>query len=272
LSWFNSILLLAFPWGLFYGLKNYAGVPVEFWMPLLLDIAFFSMIFNEIRTSVLTGLYKFYNRYQIDGYNPQQIAHRVLDDEGLPKVKVDSTPIGYFTFGEQGGAGRLELAPEIVTPAESDAVGRSRRTSGYSAASYGLLYRQLGMTCANAHPGVLGIIKRLLTVPADIAGFVYVFPITFGYAFFGSNPRLKRWILLGSFILFAIVLLYIAILFPLALLLGMKSRRLLYQSAAFDVHDRGLIRRFIGNYSRLAIILTVLNIIAIFIPISRGNK
>jgi hypothetical protein len=55
-------------------------------------------------------------------------------------------------------------------------------------------------------------------------------------------------------------------------MLGMKSRRLLYDSAAFDVHDRGLIRRFISNYSRLSIILTVLNIIAIFIPMSRGSK
>ncbi len=113
-------------------------------MPLLLDIALFSMIFNEIRTTVLTGLYKFYNRYRIDGYKPQQIARRVLDDEGLPKVKVDSTAIGYFTFGEQDGGQRLELAPEIVTPYESNSGAGG--AGKYSAGAYGLLFRQLGMT------------------------------------------------------------------------------------------------------------------------------
>ncbi len=114
--------------------------------------------------------------------------------------------------------------------------------------------------------------KRLLTVPANIAGFIYIFPITFGYAFFGSNPRLQYWIILGGFILFGIVLLYIAILIPCEFAMGMKSRRLLYDSGVFDVHDRGLVRRFIGNYSRLAIVLTILNIVAIFVPMSRGSK
>jgi Zn-dependent membrane protease YugP len=275
MGWFGSILLLAFPWGLSYCLTRFAGVPIDFWMPLLWDIAFFSMIFNEIRTNVLTGLYKFYNRYKIDGYKPQQIARRVLDDEGMNRVRVDTTAIGYFTFGElDGGVGRLELAPEIVTPFESDSggKGRSKRSGDYSAGAYGLLFRQLGMTSSNYRPGVLMFFKRLLTIPANFAGFVYIFPITFGYAFFGSNPRLQHWIILCGFILFGIVLLYIAILIPCEFVVGMKSRRLLYDSAAFDVRDRGLIRRFIGNYSRLAIILTVLNIMAIFIPMSRGNK
>lgn len=270
MGWFGSILLLAFPWGLYYGLKNYAGVPVDFWMPLLLDIAFFSMIFNEIRTAVLNGIYKFYNRYKIDGYKPQQIARRVLDDEGLHRVKVDTTAIGYFTFGEPGGGQRLELAPEIVSPFESRSGGGG--AGKYSAGAYGLLFRQLGMTFANNRPGILQFFKRLLSVPANFAGFVYIFPITFGYAFFGSNPRLQHWIILGGFLLFGIVLLYIAILIPCELVVGMKSRRLLYDSGAFAVHDRGLIRRFISNYSRLAIILTVLNILAIFVPMSRSNK
>jgi Zn-dependent membrane protease YugP len=270
MGWFGSILLLAFPWGLAYCLNRFAGVPVDFWMPLLLSIAFFSMIFNEIRTSVLTGLYKFYNRYKIDGYKPQQIARRVLDDEGMNRFKVDTTAIGYFTFGEQAGGQRLELAPEIVSPFESRSGGGG--AGKYSAGAYGLLFRQLGMTFANNRPGILIFFKRLLTVPANIAGFIYIFPITFGYAFFGSNPRLQHWIILGGFILFGIVLLYIAILIPCEFMVGMKSRRLLHDSGAFDVHERGLVRRFIGNYSRLAIILTVLNILAIFVPISRGNK
>jgi len=271
MGWFGSILLLAFPWGLSYCLTRFAGVPIDFWMPLLLSIAFFSLIFNEIRTNVLTGLYKFYNRYKIDGYKPQQIARRVLDDEGLGKVKVDTTSIGYFTFGEPGGGGqRLELAPEIIAPFESKS--SSGGAGKYSAGAYGLLFRQLGMAYANNRPGILMFFKRLLSIPANIAGFVYIFPITFGYAFFGMSPRLQYWLILGGFFLFGIVLLYIAILIPCEFMVGMASRRLLYNSAAFDVHDRGLIRRFIGNYSRLAIILTFLNILAVFIPISRGNK